>query len=202
MSKQAYFLWHAYCPFLCNCKNIVESIRVQPDEEIAKALPELVMPPQVKVVNPQKASISSGGVVTSTKLTRDKKKVALAAEKAIMELRGAIQHFRNHPIEPGIFLELEENYMVEKMTEIETHKEELEAALDIQIEAKKQIENDFSDENASSRVTANQNQEVVVIDTIEPGSVDEQLNNARQEDEEGVPGEGEPEAPGERGGAG
>ena len=71
ISKTAYYMWHANCPFLCYHKLVIDTIRVQPDEAVAKMYPEVPLPDKVKVLEPDVASKYSGGLLNSLKLKKD-----------------------------------------------------------------------------------------------------------------------------------
>ena len=135
LSRVGYFMWHAYLPFLCKHKMVVTNLRVEPDKEIATKNPEIQLPPEVKVVNPVGASVSSGGVVTSAKLKLDVTRVNRDASKAVQELKKGCKFTRDNPVPTDLFLELEESVLIDKIATIENQQAELISALETQIVA-------------------------------------------------------------------
>ena len=107
ISRKAYYMWHAYCPFECFHKDVVDTIRMQPDEIAAKLYPPVPLPSQVKVVDPETASKSSGGILSSQKLKKDLARVQRDGPKALEDLRKAHAKARGNPEAAANFPELD-----------------------------------------------------------------------------------------------
>ena len=149
ISKKAYNMWHAYCPFVCYHKSVVDTIRFQPDEVAATMYPEMPLPDKVQVAEVDTASKSSGGRVTSTKLKKDLARVRRDGPKAIELLRKSASKARLNPEAGARFPEAAEELVMEKIMRLEEQQEELENALEDQIVAKQRIEEDRLDEEDS-----------------------------------------------------
>ena len=81
LTKQAYFTWLGYLPVECQHEGVLETIRVDPDQTNQNKLSEIIMPLKVVCINPETASISSGGIVTSLKLQADLNRVEREADR-------------------------------------------------------------------------------------------------------------------------
>ena len=149
MSKKAYYMWHAYCPFLCYHQEVIDTIRLQVDTVAATMYPEVPLPPKVTVVEPDNASKSSGGQPTSKKLQKDLARVQRDGPKAITLLRTSASKARFNPTAAAKYPETSEEIIAEKITTIEEQQEELETALEAQIEARLRVEEDRMDEEGS-----------------------------------------------------
>ena len=71
VSLTDYLLWQGSAPFLCFHRNVVQSVRMEADPERAKSRPEIMLPPECKQVAPETGSVTSGGVVTLSKIEKD-----------------------------------------------------------------------------------------------------------------------------------
>ena len=91
ISRKAYYMWHAYCPFVCYHKDIIDTIRIQEDEAAAKRYPEVPLPDKVKVVEPDHASKSSGGELNSNKLKKDLSRMQRDGPEAIKLLSEEVE---------------------------------------------------------------------------------------------------------------
>ena len=130
LSKNSYFMWRAYTPFICAHNSVVDTLRVEPDQE-SVTLPEIDPPLEVHVAEPETASASSGGLVTSVKLQGDLERIRRDANKALTEIRGCIPELKHKKYPKALFPELEEEILTEKASTILAQREEIESALNL-----------------------------------------------------------------------
>ena len=100
------------------------------------------MPHRVEVVEPQGASVSSGGEVTTTKLEDYVNKVRAKSGEALQHLLAFINVAEHSPA-PHYFPELQMEYLRDRVALVEERTEGLLNALQIQLDARREVDQDL-----------------------------------------------------------
>ena len=104
LPKTSYIMWKNYMPIVCDHGKKIFNIFVEPAGR-KEGEADFLMPQVVKPVPPTGSSLSSGGSITSAKLTQDKARVEARAVEALKHLRAfALQAEQTPP--PDFFPEL------------------------------------------------------------------------------------------------
>ena len=96
LSRESYLQWYARLPFECDHKGVVSNMQVEPDEQEALKYPQTFMPAQLKRLDPEGITESSGGITTLEKLHRDHRRLQATFGNA-MNMLGDLLNFSRHP---------------------------------------------------------------------------------------------------------
>ena len=142
LPRSSYLMWRSYLPVQCDHSKTITDIYVSPGGKEPGDGGQVIMPQVVRFVKHPAASVSSGGVVNSAKLTADLDKVNTRGNEALVHLRAYSAECAHSPA-PQFFPELQREYILTQISLVEERIEDLQAALEDQIVAKRQQESDF-----------------------------------------------------------
>ena len=148
LPRNSYLMWRSSLPVKCDHDGTITDIYVSPEGKPEEGR-ELVMPTRIRYEKQPQGSESSGGLVTSAKLTNDLNKITERGREAIRHLRSYADEAVHDPA-PAFFPELQREYVLTQLSLVEERMEDLQTALEDQIVAKRRQEGDFRGENVDN----------------------------------------------------
>ena len=141
LPRTSYLMWKGYLPVKCVHGGTILDMLIDPNREPGAG--GLVrMPERVEAVEPAGASESSGGETTAAKLQNYTERLAARAQEAVAHLLAYINVAEHSPA-PHYFPELQVEYLRARVALVEERAGGLEDALQIQLRARREVEQDF-----------------------------------------------------------
>ena len=137
LPRKAYLMWLGYLPVKCDHGGTITSLFVDPEGR-QEHQAEVRLPGRVIPVNPEGVSETTEGEITVAKLERDQERIIARANEAMRHLRSQIHESEVQP-PPEYFPELTVEALRDKVSYVETKKDDLLDILATLIAAQKRV---------------------------------------------------------------
>ena len=99
LSQKSYLEWYAQLPFRCDHGGAITDMQIEPDERTALEYPHVYMPSQLRRMEPDGITVSSGGPTTLDKLRRDSVRLQATYSNALNLLADLLNFSRHHQVD-------------------------------------------------------------------------------------------------------
>ena len=141
LPKTSYLMWKGYLPVQCDHGGTIVDLLVDPDRQPGAG--GLVrMPERVVALNPQGASVSSGGETTSAKLQNYIDRLTVKSGEATQHLLAYVNVCEHSPA-PHYFPELQIDYLRDRMALVAERTEGMLEVLTAQRDARLRVEQEL-----------------------------------------------------------
>ena len=122
INNKSYLLHFASLPFKCEHGSTITNLHVQ--EESERTLPLISLPSRIQKVEPDCLSISSGGIMTTDKLDKDKHRIQQAFDAADEAFTTLTVTVRSSNVDLSTYPQYEADHVNCLIAALEAHKEE------------------------------------------------------------------------------